>query len=439
MMALPYTLLSIGRFARLTGINPVHFQGGHSEVKFPLSHNNCNILWHRYSWQAADALSHHELAGTINKSEGQINRWLGFPVAPTWILNEYAEYPSHYNNEYTAGKAATGLRKRVNTRWGKIVTTGKRYADFVGQAENGVELVISDEDGDGFSETATITLTGITDDIDTRTIKVYYADRDGKREWEIRPVDSIEFSGGTLVIKMKSWFFVDLDLQGAYPETDPIQAINFDDPDIYVDAVDVYAEVVDPVHPSALFVWEPTLCGLCSTGLSSSNYNATIPESNLYSCTKCGAKMQPGVIDIVNKNQGVVAIHPASYNEDTGNWEKANFAISAEPSRVRMWYRAGNESYEYKRGDTNDGLSDYYAQLVMWLSVARVNRPICGCAHVTSKTEPLRIDLATSSGNTTRMTEFSVLSNPFGTRRGEVQVWNELRSTDENILSAAVI
>ena len=191
---LPYTLLSLSGYAQIMGINPVHFMGATASSigVFPIQggggSNSCNDLWHRYSWQWADSVSHYDLAEAIQQAEYDIARELGYWMAPMWISQEVHQYPRHHRQDVyrVGGRNVRGQMNSIKTNFAKIIAGGRRNVDTkLGTATvAGGSLAYTDEDGDGFAETATVELaTTLTDETQ---IKVYFTDTLGAQEWEIR-------------------------------------------------------------------------------------------------------------------------------------------------------------------------------------------------------------------------------------------------------------
>jgi hypothetical protein len=186
---LPYTALSLGRFAQMLGIAPAHFWGATaaslSPAVFP-SGSSCGDIWPQHDWQKEDQVSRESLALAIQDAEKQLANYLGYWTAPTWIAHELHPYPrDFYRSSLYQVLDVRGMRKSMTLDYGKIISGGRRAVTLVGTATTvGLSLAYTDTDGDGFFETATITLpTTLTD---ACSIKVYHASHDGDQEWEIR-------------------------------------------------------------------------------------------------------------------------------------------------------------------------------------------------------------------------------------------------------------
>jgi hypothetical protein len=320
------------------------------------------------------------------------------------------------------------MRVSVRTKWGKVIAPGQRQVDPVGTATvTGGSLVYSDEDGDGFAETATVELT--TTLTDPCQIKVYFSDTGGAQEWEIRPARSKTISSGTFRAVFHSWLFINPDVQAAYPTDADFGAINISTINYYVSSVDVYREYNDTTDTSATFFWEPDPPAIENIFCSSCGGT---------SCPACALTTQDGCFHIRDAEAGVVAPTPATYSATDAAWNTNCFDVCRDPDMVRLYYYSGAYQERWLRGSTCEPLDNAFARAIAWLATARLERPFCSCANVTSLAMKLRQDLA-AVGETSHTLSFEDLGNPFGTRRGEVQAWRMLsKLTQKRMIGVAV-
>lgn len=413
---IPYTLLNLGRYAQIMGINPAHFcrayAPGLNPVVFP--NGTCNNLWPRHSWQNADQGSLEELAYAIHGAEEDIARLVGYYPAPTWIDHEPHPYPRYYDRQYFGdGFELRGNYKSVRTDFGLIVSYGKRAVTLLAAAQTlDNSLQYTDEDGDGVSETATITLP--TTETDARVYKVYFSGHDGEQEWEVRPVRKMSISGGFLTILIDSWNLIDPEIAGAYPDDGGFRVIDISTTANFVASVEVYKEYANATVPHAEFHWEADLTCLTATPVS-----------------------QTGFINSRNASQGLVVPMPGSYSG--GTWGVDDWAGQVEPNEVDLWYYAGHIDKRYQRGASHDPLSDWWAQTIAWIATARLERPMCGCGNIQSVADALRNDLAVNTQGESHFTTVEVIGNPLGTRMGEVMAWRRISKIAPIRLEYAVI
>src|SRR5687768_3923733 len=99
--ALPYTLLSLNRYARVMGIDPAHFNGLASATIFPLV-NKCSDIWFRWDWQASDSVSWESLAQQIKIAEDDIKAYCRYSPAPDYEAVDNRPWPSHHRHDIYA-------------------------------------------------------------------------------------------------------------------------------------------------------------------------------------------------------------------------------------------------------------------------------------------------------------------------------------------------
>lgn len=415
------TLLALDRYSYILGIVPAHFNQGVSDTVFPLS-NRCSDVWFQHPWQAFDSVSREDLALEIANAEQDLADYLGWWPAPVWIEQEVEMYPrDHRPDVYRVGGAnIRGQGKSIKADYGKIVSPGQRTVSLISSPSVAVgDLAYSDEDGDGFPETVTVTATTtLTNACD---LKVYFYDHDGDQAWEIRPARTREIAAGTWTATFWKWQFIDPDRWEAIPTITDATAIDLDT-DVYVDQVDVYYEYTDTTATSAAFYWEglpsTTICSVC-LGVG---------------CAQCSLTEQTGCIHIRDAERGVVVPRPATYED--GAWSASAWAVCRDPDQVKVYYQSGLISQPHMQGRDCDPLSDWWAQTIAMLATARLERPFCTCGNSAALAEEWRIDLALA-GESGRSTPFELLSNPFGTRRGEVRAWQRVSSLARHRLRGA--
>lgn len=431
---LPYTLLSLPRYAQIMGINPVYFQGAQGQTVFPLTDNRCNDLWPRYSWQRYDCVSHYDLALAIRQAEEDLAEALGWWPAPTWTSQEIRDFPRHYRRDLYRyyGENVRNQRVSIKTAYAKLIAPGIRN---VGTKLGTVTPTYSDDDSDGFNETATVELT--TSLTDVSEIKVYFAGESGEQEWEIRPARKKYKSGGKFYGVFNSWLFIDPELQGAFPTTAGFTGIDISTDTNFVTTVDIYREQNDVTDTSATFYWEPTpsntiIDGFCTSCLGTG-------------CAACSLTTQDGCLHIRDAERGFVVPQPASYNSTTGAWETDCYTLCRDPDFVKIWYYSGLMDERWLRG-TNaiDPLSQKWANAIAWIATARLDRPFCSCGNATVLGEVYRQNLAANSATDKQAEGFQVdpvdvLQCPFGTRLGEVMAWKLVARERDRITGGGAI
>mgnify|MGYP001080182965 CR=1 FL=1 len=411
------TLLSLDQWASIIGINPMHFNQGTSADIMPLN-NTCNDLFFQFSWQHVSATSREDMAREIAKAEHDLAEYLGWPVAPMWIEQDVKMNPRFHRPEYwsTGNYNNRYAHKAIKSKYGKIIEPGQRAVTFISTAEaQGVPCskTFSDEDGDGFDETVTISCTGITT-TNACEIKVYFADHNGDPEWEIRPARTRTLVGGTFTATFWAWQLVDPALWEAFPTYDnPDPAIDMDQVASYVTEVDIYREYNDTTATSAVFYWEPdpaTLGAFCSycdgTG-----------------CVHCTLTTQDGCAYIRDANLGYLVPQPGTYSDDNAQWESDAWTVCRDPDQVKLYYYCGNISDLALANRRCDGLSDEWARIIAWMATARLPRPLCVDGSPGGLVDWLQEDVSMITREKSYTVLWDDLSNPFGVRRGELEAW----------------
>jgi hypothetical protein len=72
------------------------------------------------------------------------------------------------------------------------------------------------------------------------------------------------------------------------------------------------------------------------------------------------------------------------------------------------------------------------------MATARLERPFCHCGVLTALAEKLQTDLALTDPDQSYSLPFSLLDNPFGTRRGEMEAWKRVSNYKDRIVGVAL-
>lgn len=431
------TLLSLGQYAKIMGINPAHFFGTTSNTAFPVSYR-CSDVWPEYSWQNNDVVSRAAVAREIESAEYEVKNILGYWPAPKWVPAEKREYARYFRPSAVGigNSNVAGFPRTVTLSSGKFIAPGQRAVVLVGTATvAGGELVYSDDDGDNVDETATITLTISAAAQAIINASWYSFD---PAQWilgytggtdltdAIRDPVSCAISGATLTLVYRRWQLIDRDLYEAYPQAnEEFSAISLDIDGNFLTSVSVYLEYPDYATRSAEIVWNPThLCSFCDGS----------------GCTACQYAVQDGCAIATNNVTGIVFATPATYDSAAESWTAASLSQARAPDSLRVWYLAGDMSDPFVSGRTLSPMKWAIAQAIAFMVTARLERPLCGCGNVRALSEELRTDLTlqSSAGNFVIASD-EVLKNPFGTKIGEVRAWQRIRRLTEAVVEAAVI
>lgn len=422
----PYTLLSQFRYARIMGITPLHFAGastpGITPQVMPLE--GCSKIWAKYDWQIHDQVSRMQLVEAIYQAEYEIATALGYWMAPVWTAEESQMYPRPFAKEYSGiGIDIAGKPKSLRTNFGYVISGGRRGVTLIGTATTaGGSLTYLDQDGDGYYETANVTLpTTLTD---VREIKLYYTGHNGELEWEVRPVRSKRISGGNVIFVVDAWELISPELYEVFPTSDGFDAIDVSDVTNYEPSVDVYREYNDTSQASSQFIWENDLIGVCATCGGTG-------------CEDCVPVTQNGCMTIRKYEAGIVTPIPADYD---GGWTATTWTECREPENVKLWYYSGMVANDYTQSRSYDPLSLEFAKAIAWLATARLDRPLCGCGNIQMISQELQTDitLREPKGGAYFVTPDG-MNSPFGTKIGEIKAWRIVSKLAKRRLGVAVI
>lgn len=419
------TLLPLDDFARHLGINPAHFNGAYNDTVMTGS-ASCGEIWTQWNWQThTDRASREDIAMAIAAAEEDIARLIGYWPAPTWIAEEVHQYPRHHRPDVIqwGGLDTRGYAKGIKVNYGKVIAAGQRAVTLVGTPTTAAGLAYTDADGDGIVDTATVTIaTALTNACE---VKVYFAGHSGNPEWEIRPARSKAIAGGNFVATFWPWQLIDPDLWETLPGAGEPQGIDYDEqtvPGTYdnlVASVNVYREFNDTTEVSATLYWEPEPSLMSWLDLACSCGGAG-------TCAVCALTTQDGCMHVKDANEGLVVPAPGSYDADNGIWTSLAWSVCRDPDFVKLWYYCGDIGQRRLRGQICEPLSDWWAQTITWLAVARLEKPLCSCDNVRDLVASLRADMALTGGPTGYNATLEQLNSPWGTRRGAVLSWDRL-------------
>lgn len=386
------TKLPLATFAKIVGINPLHF----SQVFFG-TQVHCNSTLPQYTWQEADRISREEIAEAIAEAESVMERWLGFRLLPSWEVDEWFSI---------GARDARGLPEVVDAKWGYFLMGGVEAKSLILAGDdsdidpnNWINAIIySDEDNDGYFETATVTIT-VPAGTAPCEVEAYYPGKAGDDAWQIRPI-SVSISNVTATIVFRRELAVLPDLT----EGVTIQAVDGNNDDFFLGVIDVYRRYNDP-QTQATLMWEPgTVCGYC----------------NGSGCAQCMFSTQSAcLIPRGDPRLSMLAYTPSDWNAETSQFDPACVLTARQPDIVRLYYLAGYEDKRLAcpRRDMDAGLQ----RAVAYLAASLLDRPPCDCSS--SMWGYWNEDMAQGAKF---VVQAATIHNPIGTRRGQVYAWNRL-------------
>ena len=421
------TKLPMDRWARILGFDPRHFnqvEVSQLPIHTPAS---CNTVIAQWSWQSSDKIAREDIAQAIQQAEWDIEDYLNFNLLPTWIVDErrHMTQPGIPYVLNIGARDARGFAQSLGPLSGHFISGGIEAKDLI---EASSPVVYTDQDGDGYRETATIT--AATTVTDPEQIAVYYPGEGARDEWEVRPLDNprthrrdVSISAGVVTIVLATEQLVDPDL------LDALAVASVDGSDIlnFLATVDVYRHYNDPQQQATL-LWNPHggFCG-CSDG----------------SCPACQHSTQAACLLASNFENGIVRFSPALFNATTGEFTAQSFAVGRMPDNIRLWYRAGFQDKSDRRVAPLIEMDDQMARAVTFLSIKYITRPFCGCENIVNLTkhlaEDLSINLSTEPKTTSYQLSDRILDIPFGQTRGAIQAWQIVNAGERRIGRAVAL
>lgn len=406
----PFTFLSLSRYSNIIGLDPIQFFQGVTALR---SRQTCDDVWQQFSWQDGGKISREELRQAIRQAEDDLITQVSYFPTPYWHT-ETVDYPQFYQKEYRgiSGRQAGGfLNKTVRTKRKHFIAGGTRATTAI-DASDITRSADIDTTGDGFDDTAVFTITNI-DFTNICELHAYFkvynvADVANTRTdpgsvgadpyWEIREIRPV-LSGTTATVYIPVYLLFRPQLQRQIDAT----TIDADVPGSFVDTISFWRIYNDPSQ-QVTFLW-----------------------ANETSCnsTACAWATQTGCMRHKNKRTGQVTVQPATYNATTGTYASAAFNQNIEPNRVALYYYSG---FQDQTARNCDELSYWWAWNIAVLASARLNKDVCSCSNVQTRLNSWREDMALINIVRSYNINPADLSNPFGTRLGEIQVWNRIKN-----------
>jgi hypothetical protein len=411
-------LLSLEQFRVQIGYHPWHFWGLANSSQIPVT-SNCNDLVQEYAWQNTDAVGRQEIRSAIATAEQRLFEYLGYMPMPR-DREQTLDYAHLGRTGWYRGYAvgSDGRWAALDLNDGYVQAVGVETLTLIGSAA----VVYTDEDNDGLDDTFTLTIATTVTEPDEIAAYFIVADRFGdttlSEQWRVQPV-TVTIASGTATIIGPSYLLVKPVLyQGISTKNglDPAAAANF------ASNLVVYRKFIDPTGTTnataqALMIWESTPCAgwHCCNTATYTNDARFDPAAVAYGIARAGIR---------NSRLGLIGLGPAAYNATSGIWSVTSFATGYEPDRVTVRYSAGLSLV--------NGQMDYAMQTVVArLAAAELDRGLCACDGANKTLYRWQTDLARTGGNNDE--QFGAisqddLSNPLGTRRGQIYAWRYIRN-----------
>jgi hypothetical protein len=393
------TLLPLDEWRRLMRFNPWTFwqlwkQG------IPAA-SDCSPIVFEHDWRNPLATGREDVREAIRQAEFKLKKVLGYSIAPAYEQDR-ASFPKFHQHglTYRRSEDARGRWNSIRTEWGNVQAIGALTKTYLGDPA----VVLSDPDGDGLKERFTLSIA--TTATDPAALAVYFSAGDrldtlGPRErWRVAPVETT-ISGGVATIVGRAWTIVRPVL---YEDTtlnaiDPSSAGNF------VGTLAVYVIGSDTANQGQ-FIWE-TLPDGCECPEPSLNLN---DPSAIYTH---GARFV-----IRHHAVGRVAGEIAELQTDGVTWAAAAWTTCHDPERVTINYTAGQPLMQ---GAVDPDLALMCARL----ATAELTAPPCACDDQRRELTRWTMDAGMEFEGQNYKPSFDAMKNPWGTRRGQIEVWQQ--------------
>lgn len=406
-----YPLMPLDYWREAVSFNPWHFWGLADQTIVPVT-SKCNDVVREYGWQGTDEAGRADIRDAIVQAEKICFDNLDYWTAPAYS-EETRPWPRYADlNLMRMSRSSRGKWLPIQLDQGQIQDIGVEAFTLI---EDGATLTFTDHDGDGIKEDFSIT---VASSVDPSEVALYFSDGDWTTNedyfsprWRIEPINVIAV-GGNLLITGKRWLVVKPNLyedKAHYP-IDPTVDTNF------ISLADVYRRYTDKsgitsLTSQAALIWESHPCYWGCIN----NTSSTDPASEGWVVARAGIR---------NAEAGIVTPAEAVYNAVTGTWAhpEACFTGCSEPDRVLVRLLAGMKL------DEQSHMIKPFRTLVSRLAAAEMTRRICACDQANREWSNWQFDVSRVNSPETYQINLDVLSNPIGTRRGQIYAWQQFKS-----------
>jgi len=342
------TLLSLDQYARVLGMHPIHFNSVVVPGIFPVV-NAVSDFFYQYAWMDVGQLSREELGFAIGEAERLIAEALGYWPAPQWITNELRAFPQldYIPNPEMLDAGRYGRHPAIIAlEWGQFRHSGRRRVDVVALAE---DVVYTDADGDGYFETATITIAGLPDTTGWTADEIFvFHDDNTSIENAIRPL-RVTIGPGTVTIVGRREQFVKPHLWESGAKVDGRVIPDGPDPDmnflLEVNVYRIYASIAGDAYAPIEFL-------LQDSSLAPPPYYVA----------------QRGVMQVEMAEKSRIYAVPATWDAATAAWVTSY--LRRRPDHIRCHYQAGFPL------DANGWVSPVMARAIAALATGRMLIPM---------------------------------------------------------------
>lgn len=401
------TKLTLDRWARLMGLNPIHFWGVDlaSLSRTAQQGPQCGEAWFQFGWQDADRVGRDDVAQAIASAEAEIEQLVGYHLLPAWIEDEWTPTVRPYMPERfnLNSRDLRGFQQGIQASRGYVITGGVRAYETL---EEDAPIVYDNTiPPAAYANRATVTVT-LAEAYADCEIAVYYPGHAGDEQWRIEPIE-VSHSGLTYTIRFTRQQALVESFIESYDLAELRGADGLDD-DNFLEAVDVGRVYNDP-STQATLLWEPR-GDSCDTGNIGDGWDA----------------QTAALLPRNDPRLGLFSYQAANWDAASESFTVVRLPNNRQPDLVRLYYLSGYRD-QSKSCPTLE-MDDEWARVVAFYAASKLDRPPCGCAS--ARWKYWREDLAFSGGGE-QLSSFQItqsdLGNPLGTRRGAVNAWRRIR------------
>lgn len=408
---------SLDDFRLAAGMMPYHYYQQKNSL-IPVS-SECNSLVFEHAYQNAYISGRSDIVQTIETAKNKLKSFLGYRIGPEYLVKEIEfPRPGNPNFQYAASIGVDGNYLTMNLGEGY---TKKIGVETFETAALSADVVYSDEIGDGVNDTATIVYPTLDGEISVDQVRCFVPDdlrTDGStgpvKEWEIVP-RLVKIEGTTLTVIFNSWVMLTPKNKNSFNPTahDPNNA------DSFISTMDIYRRYINPngmdiSNSQAILIWDGKPHAFCSS------------DNAIISSDPAAVGSMIARVGITNQKLGIVHIGASVYNESLSQWSGISWSANSQPDRAIIRFTAGAE---YDEKDELVKRSTSWKKLLSIFVAAEIPGHICACAGANKYLDYWSQDVSQIDGNAGVLFRVSEadLANPFGTKRGHIYVWNQVK------------
>lgn len=406
------TKLPLAQWARIMGVNSLHFWGVTID-ELTQSGTNCETVIFQHDWQSSDRVGREQIAQAIAEAEAQIEQIVGYHLAPTWDEDEWRQTirPTRPELFNLNGRDLRGFQSPFMTRWAYVLSGGIRSVEVL----NAVAPVTYENSGrrpTTYKDRATVEYTSAVEFPDCE-LHVYHPGHAGDDRYRIRPVTVSHDANLLYTVTFPREMAVKEEEVESYDLTS-FRVINGTEDAPFETQVALCRVYNDPQQQAQL-MWQPPAlgCGICSGS----------------GCASCAYGTQAGCLVAHDPRLGIVAAHPGAWNADDLAFDHAQMSVGRNPDAVRVWYYSGWR--DRRLGCSTEEMDGQWARVVAYLAASKLDRPTCACTEDIVKRWGVDHAVAAGSDQVARYNiTLDELSNPLGTTAGGLYAWRFIQRNE---------